>query len=124
MNAAPRPVPVFRISFTNATVLSTIYLLVATVVELLRRSVNPRWAERVSLALEAFPARTLELLGLFEPLRRAWVQGALSDTGVRLIYGLTTIALIFALGLAVGLGMWVIARLSGASVDDSGPTQR
>jgi hypothetical protein len=105
-------------SFTNATVLSVVYLVAAMGVDLVRRTWNPRWAERVCLALEAFPARTLELVGLFDPVRRAWVQGVLSDTSVRLVYGLTTVALIYGLGLAVGSGMWVIARLSGARLED------
>lgn len=105
-------VPVFKISLTNASILSGLYLLVAVVVELVRRAWNPRWIERVSLSLEAFPARTLELLGLFEPLRRAWVEERISPLGVRFVYGLTTVAVIFALGLAVGAVMWLIAKLA------------
>lgn len=105
-------IPVFRISLANATLLSVVYLLVAVVVEVLRRALNPRWAERLSLSLEAFPARTLELLGLFEPLRRAWVEGHLSDLHVRLIYGAITVGVIFSLGLTVGAVMWGVAALA------------
>ena len=105
-------IPVIRISLTNASILSGLYLLVAIAVELVRRTWNPRWVERVSRSLEDFPARTLELFGLFEPLRSAWVEGKISPLGVRLIYGLTTILVIFALGLAVGGVMWLIGRLA------------
>lgn len=107
------PVPVFRISLTNATLLSALYLFAASVVEIIRRQWNPRWVERISLSLEAFPARTLELFGLFEPMVRLYVHGDLSNTQVRLIYGLTTVLVIFALGAAVGAVMWLIARLAG-----------
>jgi len=108
-------VPVFKISLTNATILSGVYLVIAVVVELVRRAWNPRWIERVSLSLEAFPARTLELFGLFEPLRRAWVEERLSPLEVRFIYGFTTVAVIFTLGLAVGALMWLISKLAGSS---------
>ncbi|GMU60688.1 MAG: hypothetical protein IT380_03395 [Myxococcales bacterium] len=106
-------VPVFRISLTNATLLSGVYLVGGAAVELARRLWNPRWAERLSLSLEAFPARVLEFLGLFEPLRRAWLEGHLSELQVRLVYGLTTVALIYSLGVAVGGLMWGVARLAG-----------
>lgn len=105
-------VPVFRISLTNATLLSGVYLVAGVLVELVRRTWNPRWAERLSLSLEAFPARMLELLGLFEPLRRAWLDGQLKDVHVRVIYGLTTVLLIYSLGFFVGGAMWLVARAS------------
>jgi hypothetical protein len=105
-------VPVFKISITNASILSGLYLLVAIVVELVRRAWNPRWIERVSLSLEAFPARTLELMGLFEPLRRAWVEERITPLEVRFIYGLTTVGVIFTLGLLVGGLMWIIAKVA------------
>jgi hypothetical protein len=111
-NAPNAPVPVFRISLANASLLSGVYLLVAALVELIRRAWNPRWIDRASFSLEAFPARTLELLGLFEPLRKAWVENELSQFQVRLIYGLTTITVIFTLGALVGALMWIIAKLA------------
>lgn len=104
--------PVFRLSLTNATVLSVLYLTVAAMVELTRRFSSARWAERASFALEVFPARSLDFLGLFEPMRRAWIQGRLSDAQVRVLYGATTVVLIFGLGLVVGLGMWALVKLS------------
>lgn len=111
-NAPNAPVPVFRISLANASLLSGVYLLVAALVELIRRAWNPRWIDRASFSLEAFPARTLELLGLFEPLRKAWVANELSPIQVRLIYGLTTITVIFTLGALVGALMWLIAKVA------------
>lgn len=105
-------VPVFKISVANASILSGVYLVVAVAVELIRRTWNPRWVDRISLSLEAFPARTLELLGLFDPLRAAWVEGRLSALGVRFVYGLTTVSVIFALGMLVGALMWLIARMA------------
>ena len=102
--------PVFKISLTNASILSGLYLGVGVLVELTRRVWNPRWLDQVSLSLEAFPARTLALFGLFEPMRRAWVEGQIDQLEVRFIYGFTTIAVIFALGMLVGLLMWVISK--------------
>lgn len=104
-------VPVFRISLNNATLLSGAYLVIAAVTELIRRQWNPRWIERMSLSLEAFPARTLDLLGLFEPIRQSWLHSQLTVTQVRLIYAGTTVAIIFTLGFAVGAVMWLIAKL-------------
>jgi len=108
-------VPVFRISLANATLLSGVYLVVGTVVEIARRTWNPRWAERLSLSLESFPARMLDLVGLFEPLRNAWLGGHLTDFQVRLIYGFTTVSLIFSLGVLVGGAMWLVARWAGGA---------
>ncbi len=104
-------VPVFKISLNNATLLSGAYLVIAAATEVIRRQWNPRWIERVSLSLEAFPARTLDLLGLFEPLRISWMNSQLSVTQVRLIYAGTTVGIIFALGFGVGAVMWLIAKL-------------
>ena len=108
-------VPVFKISATNASILSGLYLLIAILVELVRRTWSPRWIERVSLSLEAFPARTLELFGLFEPLRRAWVDEQISPLGVRFVYGLTTVTVIFTLGMPVGAVMWINSRVAARS---------
>jgi hypothetical protein len=108
-------VPVFRISLTNAALLSTLYLAVASVVEVIRRVWNPRWVDRMSFSLEAFPARTLELLGLFQPLHEAYLKDEISPLGVRFVYGFTTVAIIFTLGALVGALMALIARLAQRS---------
>jgi hypothetical protein len=109
---APPGVPVFRISLTNAALLSTLYLAVASVVEMIRRVWNPRWVDRVSFSLEAFPARTLDLFGLFQPLHEAWLRNELTQLEVRFIYGLVTVGIIFALGAVVGALMTLIAKLA------------
>jgi hypothetical protein len=108
-------VPVFKISLTNAALLSSLYLGVASVIELIRRVWNPRWVDRVSFSLEAFPARTLELFGLFQPLHEAYLKDEISPLGVRFVYGFVTVAIIFTLGGLVGGLMALIARLAQPS---------
>jgi hypothetical protein len=105
----PGQVAVFRISLTNATLLSVAYLVFATVIELLRRVTGARWAELVSKSIEGFPAGVLRFLGAFYPLQRAWVHQEVTDTQVRLIYGATVVVIIFLLGLFVGAGMWLVS---------------
>ena len=99
-----------RINLTSATILSGVYLTAGVGIELVRRYFGFRWAERASLALEVFPARILDWLGLFVSFRKAWAQGILSDIQVRLLYGLTTIAVIYVLGFLVALAMWTATR--------------
>ncbi len=106
------PSTALKLSLTNATLLSGLYLAFGVVVEVARRVWNFRWAERMSLALEAFPARTLELVGLFDPIRRAWVENRLTGQEVRIIYGGTTVVIIFTIGAVVGLAMWGLASLA------------
>ena len=102
--------PIFRISLYNATLLSGMYLLAATVLELVRRNFPARWADKACLEMEKFPARTLDLVGLLDPLKRAYAWGQVTDWQVRIAFGLTTIGLIFALAMLVGGGMWIFAR--------------
>lgn len=110
-------VPVFRISLTNATVLSALYLLVASVVELARRFFNFHWADRASKMLEEFPARVLHLVRLFEPLRDAYLTNKVSELQVRLIYGLVVVLIVFGMGMAVGGLLWLLARNARVPVD-------
>lgn len=111
MNGQPPPVPLFRIMVGNATLLSLVYLLVGTVVELLRRFYPASWVMRAVLVLDSLPARTLELLGLMRPLRSWYVYGKLNEVALRVIFSLTTIAIIFAMALVVGAGMWLLRRV-------------
>lgn len=106
-----RPVSLLRWSLANSTGLAAMYLLVSVVVELARRLAHARWAERLSLGMESVPARTLEALGLLDPLRRHWMAGELSDLGARVIYGVTSVVLIYVLGLLVGPPMWLLTRM-------------
>jgi hypothetical protein len=102
----PPPAPIFRISLGNATLLSVLYLVVATVNDLARRLFNWRFTEVLSDHLEEFPARTLRWFGLFGPLREAYVAELVGPLGVRLALGLTMVLLIYALALWVGAMMW------------------
>ena len=79
--------PVFRISAHNATLLSALYLAIATVLEGIRRIWNPRWTEKACLAMEAFPARALDVVGLLEPIKHAYAWGNISEMSVRLVFG-------------------------------------
>ena len=105
--------PIFRISLYNATLLSGAYLFIATALEIVRRNFTARWAEKGCLEMEKFPARTLDLVGLLDPLKRAYAWGSITDWEVRVVFGLTTISLIFALAMLVGGGMWMFARYVG-----------
>lgn len=104
--------PVFRISVHNAALLSALYLGAATALEGIRRLWNPRWAENACLAMEAFPARALDVVGVLDLMKREYAWGNLSQLHVRLIFGVTTIVVIFLLALVVGSGMWLFARFA------------
>ena len=100
-------IPIFRISLSNATVLSIAYLAVAMLIEASRRWFPFRWTDRASLTVDWIPARTLDWMGLYEPIRRAVVEDRLSTFSVRMIFGATSIASIFLVALGVGTMMWV-----------------
>ncbi|MBI3184615.1 MAG: hypothetical protein HYZ28_20965 [Myxococcales bacterium] len=97
--------------FGNASLMSALYLSAAVLSEVARRTWGTRWSERASLAFESLPARALELVGLLAPLRRQYAYGALSEVWVRVIFGLTSVAIIFAMAAAVGAGMWALRVL-------------
>lgn len=103
-------IPVFRISFANATLLAGGYLLVGAIVEGIRRTFNPRWAEQLSWSMEAFPAGILRTVGLLNPLRDAYAAGTLKETHVRLIYAGSVVLTVYAIGLGVGVVMWLMMR--------------
>ena len=102
--------PVFRISAHNATLLSALYLAIATVLEGIRRIWNPRWTEKACLAMEAFPARALDVVGLLEPIKHAYAWGNISEMSVRLVFGVATVVVIFILAVVVGTGMWLFTK--------------
>ncbi len=103
--------PVFRISVHNATLLSALYLGIATVLEGIRRVFNPRWAEKACLAMEAFPARAIDVVGLLDPIKHAYAWGNISELQVRLVFGVATVVVIFLLAVLVGSGMWLFAKV-------------
>jgi hypothetical protein len=49
------------------------------------------------------PAQVLSLFGLLEPLREAYLQGQVSEAGLRGIFGFTALAVIFVLAALLGL---------------------
>ena len=100
------PVPIFRISLQNATVLSVAYLLVAVLIELSERWFPFRITDRAALTIEWIPARTLDWVGLYHPIRNAVIDGDLSIFWVRIIFGFTSVLAIYAIALGVGVAMW------------------
>ena len=103
--------PVFRISVHNATLLSALYLAIAAALEGIRRVFNPRWAEKACLAMEAFPARAIDIVGLLDPIKHAYAWGNISELEVRLVFGLAAVVVIFLVAVVVGSGMWVFAKV-------------
>ncbi|MBF5042845.1 hypothetical protein FGE12_10605 [Aggregicoccus sp. 17bor-14] len=92
----------------NAFILSVLYLLLGIGVELGRRMYPSRFLQRLSLSLDSLPARALELVGALSPLRDAYLEGRVSELGVRLVFGATTLGVIFLLALLVGLAGWSV----------------
>ncbi|PTL77744.1 hypothetical protein [Vitiosangium sp. GDMCC 1.1324] len=89
----------------NAFLLSVLYLVVGIGVEGARRVWPSILLQRLSLSLDSLPARALELVGLMQPLRDAYFAGRLSESVLRLVFGVTTIAIIFLLAVVVGVLM-------------------
>ncbi len=111
MPTAPSRYPLFSVMFGNATLLSGVYLAMGLAVESIRRFHTTRWAEKASLAMESLPGRLLEVTGMLRPLRDAYVYGQVSEFTLQLIFGATTVLIIFAMALGVGMGMWTLRRL-------------
>lgn len=113
---APR-LPLFGIILGNATILSLAYLALGLVLEILRRAFSGRaprlghLIERIWEALDQLPARILEMAGWLVPLRKAYVEGSISELGLRLVFSLTSVGLIFVLALGVGVLMWLVRTL-------------
>ncbi len=100
------PLPLMRIMSGNAFLLSVVYLLVGTVVEGARRLwPDSAFLQQFSLSLDSLPARALELVGLMQPLRAAYLDNQVSPFRLRLVFGVTTIVIIFLLALVVGMVM-------------------
>ncbi|NMO22390.1 hypothetical protein HPC49_39315 [Pyxidicoccus fallax] len=89
----------------NAFLLSLIYLAVGLVVELALTRWQTPFLRNLSLSLDSLPARALELVGAMGPLRQAYLTDQIPKYGLRIIFGLTTMAVIFLLALVVGTFM-------------------
>jgi hypothetical protein len=109
--ADARDVPFFRISLANSALLSAMYLGVAVVLELVRRAFGWRWADIGLKALEAFPMRMLDIVGLNEPLVHAYLSNEIEPWEMRVALGGTTVVVIVLLALVVGAGMSAVARV-------------
>ncbi|MFE8601079.1 hypothetical protein KYC5002_36690 [Archangium violaceum] len=95
----------------NAFLLSVLYLLVGIGVEGARRLWPSIFLQRLSLSLDSLPARALELVGWLQPLRTAYFDGRIRESVVRLVFGATTIVIIFLLAVVVGVFMGSLRSL-------------
>ena len=109
MSAEVTSRPLLKLVVGNALTLATGYLGAGVVVECLRRLYPSRNVLTLSFALDALPAQILSACGLLEPLREAYLQGRLSEAGLRAIFGGTALAVIFLLAAVLGL-LGVLAR--------------
>lgn len=100
--------PLLRIMLGNAFLLSAIYLVFGFTLETARQLFSFRWAERLLLVLDALPARALDLLGAMAVLRERYAYGRVSELTLRLIFGVTTLGIIFATAACVGAAMWLL----------------
>lgn len=90
-----------RIMFENALLLGVLYQAVGLSVELARKLFPSGLAERACLAIDALPARVLEKAGLMGPLRQLYFEGQITEVGLRVAFGATGLAVIFAMALLV-----------------------
>jgi hypothetical protein len=98
----PAPQPLLRLVVSNALALAVGYLAVGLVVETIRRIYPARSVLTLSFALDALPARVLSLFGVLEPLREAYISGRLGEAGLRAVFGLTALGVIFFLAAVLG----------------------
>jgi hypothetical protein len=95
--------PLLKVVVGNALTLAAAYLGVGVLVESIRRVYPSRNVLTLSFALDALPAQVLSACGFLEPLREAYLQGRLSEAGLRAIFGGTALLVIFLLAAALGL---------------------
>src|SRR5258708_38514048 len=99
-----------RAMIANSMLLSGLYLGLGALVEVVRRLYPLRWAERISLAMDALPARALEYAGLLRYLRQFYAQGRLSEFLRRFAFVIVVGGMIFALAFMAGGLMWPFPR--------------
>jgi len=112
VESRPSRHPVLQVMLSNALLLSVIYLAVGVGLELLRRLMPMPWLETAAIILDSLPARLLHLLGVLGPLTEAYAYGRLSGFWLRVLFNLTTVAIIFALAGTVAGGMALLGRLA------------
>lgn len=112
--------PLARIMVGNSVLLSTIYLSLGLLVELARTYFPSVMVIRISQALDRLPAGVLSAVGLLEVLKDAYRDQQVSDLQLRLVFGGTTVAIIFTLGVLVGAGMWGAMKVQAVRASRSG----
>lgn len=108
----------FQAMLANAVLLSLMYLGIGLVVEVLLRVYPSNGVVTTSLVIDSLPARVLDGLGLLPRLTEAYAYDHLSGFWLRAIFAATTVAIIFALAVVVGLattltGMLITRRRAG-----------
>lgn len=115
MPSAPSRFPLLQVMGSNAFLLSAVYLVLGLLVELGRRylpsSTLGAIAMRASLVLDALPARLLDSAGLLDSIRASYLDGGMTEFGIRLAFSFTTVLLIFALAIGTGLALAGLRRL-------------
>lgn len=109
--------PLLEIIIGNAFLMSALYLGLALVVETLRHFVQSASIYAFARRLDDLPGTVLHLLGVLPALRELVNEEKLSVAGLRAIFGLTTVTVIFALAFFTGgclaLLRWTLLRRRG-----------
>lgn len=114
---APSKHPLLDIIVGNAFLMSALYLGLALAVESLRHVWSSAGVYAFAKRLDDLPGTVLHLAGVLPTLRELVSEEKLSVWGLRAIFGVTTVAIIFALAFFTGgclaLMRWVLMRRSG-----------
>lgn len=102
--------PLWRIAVGNTFWMSSFYFLLALTAEVWRRYVSGASMSPLLWVLEALPARVLAFLGVWGFLQEKYVFGTLNEVSLRLILGLTMVALIFVVAGGVTSALWLLRR--------------
>jgi hypothetical protein len=100
----------------NAFLLSLVYLGAGLIAELLRHVYPTRGVSHVLAVLEQTPGRALEMLGVMDRMREAYLSGSLTSFGIRWVYGCTMMLIILSTAAGMALIMasvhwlWTRAR--------------
>lgn len=106
--------PLLGIILGNAFLMSVIYLALGVLVDGLRRLWPHPALVAFSERLDDLPTTALRYSGLWSDLRLLYVHEEVPTWVLRVVYGLTTVTIIFALafvtGAALGVVRWVMLR--------------
>ena len=104
--------PVVQVMLGNALLLSVLYLCVGLSLEILQRYYAPSWVETATIVIDSLPARVLHEVRLLGPITAAHYEQRMSGFWMRVIFGATTISVIFILAAIVGAVMALVATLA------------